>query len=230
MRCFIVGNGPSLRDTPLDDLVGEVSYATNRIHLIYPETKWRPTHYVRVESMQDTDDDSVDLWATDLLVHLNDPNITVHCNMWFPKLLERRGYGTWKNIQILKTCAHYFVHFDTDRCPHLWHLPHLCSFGGSLTLAIQIAVKAGFDKIYLVGCDLGYKDQEESHFIDGYASGYEIDEARYANMDKVAAHMIAMRSSPVRIYNATIGGDLEVYPRVDLAEVLKEKDASLRAR
>jgi hypothetical protein len=40
------------------------------------------------------------------------------------------------------------------------------------------------------------------------------------------AHMVARRSSPVPIYNATLGGKLEVHPRVDFFEVLngeKEK-------
>ena len=42
MRAFIVGNGPSLKPWQLDRIKGEASYGVNRIHLIYPETSWRP--------------------------------------------------------------------------------------------------------------------------------------------------------------------------------------------
>ena len=48
-RAFIVGNGPSLRNTNLDKLIGEVSFGCNNVHLIYKQTKWRPTHYIRGE-------------------------------------------------------------------------------------------------------------------------------------------------------------------------------------
>jgi len=36
----------------------------------------------------------------------------------------------------------------------------------------------------------------------------------------VQVHTVAKRSSPVPIYNATIGGNLEVYPRVNMLDVL----------
>ena len=45
-RIFLVGNGPSLNDMNLDLLENEYSIAMNRIELIYPKTKWRPTYYI----------------------------------------------------------------------------------------------------------------------------------------------------------------------------------------
>jgi hypothetical protein len=38
-------------------------------------------------------------------------------------------------------------------------------------------------------------------------------------------HTVARRSSPAPIYNATIGGMLEVHPRVDFFEVLEKEHA-----
>jgi hypothetical protein len=45
--------------------------------------------------------------------------------------------------------------------------------------------------------------------------------ARYANTDTLMGHIIAKRSSPVPIYNATKGGSLEVYERVSFDEVAR---------
>ena len=43
-RAFIVANGPSLRTEDLDRLKSEVTFASNKIHLAYDETDWRPIY------------------------------------------------------------------------------------------------------------------------------------------------------------------------------------------
>ncbi len=111
------------------------------------------------------------------------------------------------------------VHYDDPLAPKDWHLPHICGFGSSVHVAMQIAVKEGFGPLYLLGCDLGYKDDNPSHFDSDYEIG-EQKPAKYANGDALAAHKIAKKHCPVEVYNATIGGHLEVYPRVTLEEVL----------
>ncbi|MCB2179453.1 hypothetical protein KQH61_05980 [bacterium] len=221
MRAFIVGNGPSLKDTPLDLLKDEVCFATNRINLVYGSTSWRPNYYVRAESIEDTTVPT-EAWMDDLLVHLRDPDIAVYCNPWFPKKLRQLGIvEDWENLYVIKGCPHYLNHYDNKYCPVLWHLPTYCTYGSSVNVAIQIAVSLGYGPLYLVGCDLGY-GKGNDHFDQDYSEGYRQDlrPARYANMDTLNAHMIAKRSSPVDIFNATIGGEMEVYERVDLMELL----------
>ena len=44
-RCFIVGNGPSLKALDLNLIKDEVSFAANTIYKIFPQTAWRPTFY-----------------------------------------------------------------------------------------------------------------------------------------------------------------------------------------
>lgn len=44
-RCFVIGNGPSLKIEDLDRLKGEYSFAANKIYLAFDETDWRPTYY-----------------------------------------------------------------------------------------------------------------------------------------------------------------------------------------
>ena len=170
-------------------------------------------------------DPDPNLWAQDALYHLRDKNCHTWMNPWFRLRLPENppdGYSRWADykpfmVTWIGACTHYLDHYDQDTCPITWHLPNYCSFGSSVNVAIQIAVERGFGPIYLVGCDLGYKDGEPSHYTPDYEKGYEkmLRPARYANMDTLMAHIIAKRSSPVPIYNATKGGVLEVYERVN---------------
>lgn len=41
-RLFIIGNGPSLNETPLDQLADEYTFAVNRIDKIYYEESYLP--------------------------------------------------------------------------------------------------------------------------------------------------------------------------------------------
>jgi hypothetical protein len=213
MRAFVVGNGPSLKNTPLDLMHSEISFGVNNIHLIYPYTLWRPTHYVRAEeaSGMDTGD-----WIESMNIQMMS-NVEIWCNVWFVKWMEREEYPV-RQVNIINSCAHHQTNFDSEYCPHLWHLPRLCTFGSTVNVAVQIAVMLGFSPIYLVGCDLGYRDGEPSHFDATYEHGKE-QPARLANMNTLQAHVIAKRSTPVPIYNATIGGSLEAYERVNFEDL-----------
>ena len=50
-RGFVVGNGPSLKACDLTKIRGEVSIASNLIHLIYDQTLWRPTYLTVVDPL-----------------------------------------------------------------------------------------------------------------------------------------------------------------------------------
>ena len=47
-RCFICGNGPSLKAEDLNILSqrGEYTFGMNRIFKIFPQTEWRPSFYM----------------------------------------------------------------------------------------------------------------------------------------------------------------------------------------
>ena len=47
-RCFLIGNGPSLKAEDLTKLYenGEVTFAFNRVYNIFDDTGWRPTFYI----------------------------------------------------------------------------------------------------------------------------------------------------------------------------------------
>jgi hypothetical protein len=190
LRTFVVGNGPSLLDTDMNALIGERAYAVNRIWKLWENNKkieWRPTDYVRCEyprySAKAVDEDLKRMMGVPCIMHL-----------------EKRLYNSWRgNIN-----PNVAVHAEwIDACEGTgleWCLPTICICGTVVNTAIQIAITDGADEIYLLGCDLG-----EEHFYK---------DKKFDNSDlALRAHVIAHKCSPVPIYNAGVGGGLEVYPR-----------------
>ena len=199
MKAYIIGNGHSLRRTPLHWLNDEVTYAVGRINLIFNQTEWRPKNYVRIEE-EGIDSDA---WAEDMKAILP---TGCACYLTVGFIGHHRNYKL-RHYEDRKTRIEWVKTCDGKHTPG-WHLPELCSYGGSLFTAIQIAIKEGYDPLYLVGCDLG-----REHFTEDYQKGVQREDASALWLD---AHVIALRDSPVKIYNATIGGSLEVYERSSL--------------
>jgi hypothetical protein len=223
---FIVGNGPSLQITDLDLLNGHISWGLNRIHLIYPRTTWRPTYYVKT----DHNPHLKDVYNEENLFHVEQG---YHCYFWEK---FKTGYppehaaNEWmpegigddhKNVTWLERCEHHYYHHDNiHKKAQSWHLPEICTAFSGISPAIQLAVLNGADEIYLVGCDLGYgNDVGHDHFSEEY-SKYPKKLSDWHTNEVLEAHKMAYRSSPVKIFNATVGGSLEVYKRVRLENVV----------
>jgi len=109
---------------------------------------------------------------------------------------------------------------------------------------LQLAVYMGFEPIYLIGCDTDYKvpqsviqegettkqgkmfftstiDDDPNHFApDYFGKGRKWHNPQVENMIwhyKMAHEMIGILGR--HVYNATVGGKLEVFPRVDFEEL-----------
>ena len=223
-RAWIIGNGPSLINTNLDLIKGERSFASNRIHLIYGRTKWRPTDYVRSENLEGYDIETV---ANDIKEAFK-----LGITMWMPTHF-RDGFVAPRRLrkfalpssreEYFTHCEHAEMYYDDPGAPTEWHLPRVCHFGTVTAVAIQIAVKDGCDEIYLVGADLDYKDGRPNHFTPDYEMpGYvtRADRQYYGNLRALEN---AKRSCPVPIVNCTVGGKLELFPRMTIEEVLSGK-------
>lgn len=88
---------------------------------------------------------------------------------------------------------------------------------------IQIAAdRLKYDEIYLLGCDLGYTSNvNDNHAIPAYTTDKR-DKSEMDNGNMLHLHKMAKRCCPVPIYNATVGGELEVYERVNIWELLNQ--------
>jgi len=206
MRAFIIGNGKSLVSKDLDLIAGQPSYACNRINLIYPLTEWRPSVYCHVESFAPN-------------VPYIQQNIDSGITCWIGEHFEKNIIG---KVNWIKDCHHHLYNFDSTEVLDEWHMPQPCTFGGTVNYMMQRAVLDGFDELVLLGCDLEYRDRKPSHFDKNYEHGGE-QPAFYASRNAFYGHVQALnwirrKGSNVRILNATRGGLLELWPRVELAD------------
>lgn len=218
MKCVIVGNGTSLSYGQLDQIIGLPSIACNRINLSYPHTKWRPAVYIHPESL-----------APDMPFIQENVDMGIEC--WLGEHFAKPPRGVMEmddtpNIHWIKECWHHTYNFDSPETLDEWHLPQLCSFGGSVNMAMQLAVIKGFDELILIGCDLTYRDRKHNHFHPSYEHGNEqpaFYQARNAFWGHVQAlNWIRRNNKNISIVNATNGGHLELWTRKSLADAISD--------
>lgn len=238
-RIFVIGNGPSLLNTPLDKLQNEYSIAMNRISLIYEKTKWRPTFFLCTTVLIKKEN-----WRKDIMTSIDLGIDSFVKDSFFPYM------GNRKNIYYVH-CAH-----SKDKaCGTIddWSNDisvRVSKFASSMFAALQIVFYLGFDEIYILGADLGFQDPflmkiiknsailgRIANFIDPnlyekydpkshFAPYYGIPGGNVSKINKnmIIAHQIAKKAAELqgkKIFNATIGGNLEVYPRVDFNEIIQ---------
>lgn len=208
---FIVGNGASLKNVNLDLLTGKDSMAVNKIHKIYPSTKWRPTHYMKIDySAFDNED-----WKEEVLVHIRNGE---KCLLWDAFRAGAHvsdgnreyiydGVGDFENVRYIPRCKHHY-----ERTVE-WH--PLCTGLNSIVTMVLWALELGYDEIVLVGCDGVFGDYRTDHFTEDYYSKVDADYANRNNINIGMAHAFLKEYCPVPIYR--VGGILD-YPEVRLED------------
>jgi hypothetical protein len=223
-RCFIVGNGASLNKTPLDLLKDDVSIGMNMVSMIFDRTPWRPDFMV-VTTTALGDKRYRDLIMAGIMESeysfiwdefKDDPEVGSADNIVFIPVIhtEHIDYQDAKNDFWPKAIARGISKFATSTFP-----------------AIQIAVYMGFDPIYLIGVDLEWKvfeTNDVNHFHPGYNQKSHTKE-RYLEIARaqkrsyeIAKH--AADKAGVEIFNASVGGKLEVFPRAEFEGLFVESD------
>jgi hypothetical protein len=235
-RIFLVGNGPSLARTNLDLIADEYSFGMNRVHLIYPKTKWRPTYFMWSDLPQREDD------RTALLQHINSGE-----ECYIRDDVAEQLLGKWHaypvpwipelppNVHVWKRHSeHGTLHPDKPGWPKEWCFPtaedELCKIGTGMGPMMQQSIKLGFTELYLLGCDLDWhvltSDTDSNHFNREYEVHLEVhaeSKSKFNNDLGRAMHELAYawcREHGIWAWNATDGGSLDVYPRVNLCDVL----------
>lgn len=205
-RCFIIGNGPSLKKTDLSMLKNEVTFGLNRIYLLFEKNDFSTTYYVCVNKL-------VIEQIADEIVRLE-----------MPKFISRRAghcIDFTSDMMLLQPQLNRLFHTDITR--GIWE-------GATVTyVAMQIAYYMGFQKVILVGVDHSFVTTGEPHTIvtlDGddhnhfdpqyFGKGFrwqlpdlETSEEAY----RLARNQF--ESSGREIFDATIEGKLQVFPKVD---------------
>lgn len=210
-RCFIIGNGPSLTVSDLDKLAEkqEICFGLNVIHKIYPNTKWRPDF----------------LCVSDPLVIMQNYIEMINENLCPKFISDIRSLFYPEECEDVYSFHEIRTSKDEKLTPYFASQLEDGIFNGSTVtyIALQICVYMGFEKIYLLGVDCGDWNQ---HFSKDYWSAKEI--VNQANSDRIKRAYEEVekisRRKKFKVYNATRGGYLEAFDRVDFDMVLKEEE------
>jgi hypothetical protein len=215
-RCFLIGNGPSLRRMDLSPLRDEFTIGLNRIYLIFPEIGFSTTYLAVVNEL-------VIEQTTSDLRQLSVPRfITWRARKWL------RGVP---GVHFLDTDYTGPENFITDMTGRIFE-------GFTVTyVALQLAYYMGFEEVILIGVDHNYTTQgtpnttvvsqgdDPNHFAPAYfGKGFrwqlpDLEGSERAYSMAREAYARAGR----RVLDATVGGKLTIFPKADYGQLLREK-------
>lgn len=159
-RIFLVGNGPSLNDMNLDLLENEDTMAMNRIDLLFPKTKWRPTYYIFCSSNCEHGEWG-DKWSRSILNVSREEKTTPIIWSRFKNSIERNGGGTlpektlWLN-SMSENQIGTDEQFSTDA------FKRLDKSGTTMNVALQLAYYMNYEEVYIIGCDSNWVTAKET--------------------------------------------------------------------
>lgn len=210
-RAFIIGNGPSLKQTDLSKLKNEITFGMNRIYLAFPEWGFA-TSYICV-----TNDLVVEQFADDL------------ASLSIPKFIAWRSHRHFsqdmpiKDIPTFPYTSYTGPRFARDARGRIWE-------GATVTnLALQLAYHMGIEKAILIGVDHNFKDKGEAnktvvsegddpnHFMPNYFGKgvkWQLPDLDTSEIGYTFARE-AYQKVGREVVDATVGGKLDIFPKVD---------------
>jgi hypothetical protein len=231
-RCFVIGNGPSLNKIDLTLLKNEITFGVNAIYTNYEKMNFLPNFYV-VEDVFVAED------RKDEINSLKGPqkfygNYLKYC-------FNEDEDVHWLNVRFRYDEYKNFPFFSTNALRSIW-------VGGTVSyISLQLAYYMGFSKIYMIGFDHEYKipssakvhgneilsmNDDVNHFNkDYFGKGKRWHDPKVDRMEKsyLKARTIFEKDGR-KIYNATPGGKLEVFERIDYNTLFKQLyDESIRS-
>lgn len=219
-RCFIVATGPSLTMEDLNRLNGEYVLGVNAVSKLVADLTYIPQY----------------LGIQDMAVYDKIGTIIEECAIRHIFVSDELY-----SQKVEKKDTERFILFPLYACRHAEHgeiRPLKTDFtsdaskvvysGYSITYSLlQIAVHMGFNEIYLLGCDCNYGAASgKDYFVE---SGAKPKYAASVNERLIYAmqygkEWLEKNRPDVKVYNATRGGMLEVFPRKVLDVVFQYEE------
>lgn len=224
-RCVIIGNGPSLNKCDLSLLKNEYTFGVNGIFYKTHNSGFRPSFYM-VEDGHVIDDN---------LSEINNYEIKYK---FFPSLYREKIISSDSNYFFSADLGFYrsnHPHYESPRFSKEFSETAYC--GQSVTyLNMQLAYYLGFTEVYLIGMDFSYQirksdekrgqtlisnEDDVNHFHpDYFGKGKKWHDPKVHNVKKCYEYAKEVfLNSNRNIYNASVGGKLEVFPRVNYDDV-----------
>ncbi len=205
-RCVIVATGPSLKVEDLDKLASGniMTIGVNNIGYAYASTRWRPTYYVGIDK------------ALIESEYFDTIKPEEQCEYSFVSDLSEEFWEKYHKENILKihSCNIWPLGWYPEFSEDLSRKVYIS--GTVVYMCIQLAVYLGFAEIYLLGTDftgVNNYGSKYGHFYDEK----DLDSVCYTDQVKLGYEKAKQYADchGIKIFNATRGGNLEIFERVD---------------
>ena len=233
-RCFVIGNGPSLKEQDLSPLGDEITIVMNWFNKHPIIEQWKPTFYCMAEPRMD--------WAEEQLPRFLE-KIDAQAYLYrieYKELFDEHRWVDPDKVYYMKTGSVAW---------HEWlgrkHVVDLTSgvpgCQSTSLMPLLLALYIGCSPIYLLGLDhdwLAHRGMDK-HFYEGktienhpQAAGdlsrysYKADAQGVVDLwSGYEALLTLSRKTGSRILNATYGGFLDVFERVRYDDVIGTQEA-----
>ena len=211
-RCFIIGNGPSLRNTDVSKLKNEYTFGMNRIYLAFEEWGFETSFLASVNDLV------IEQCVDDFLA------------LDMPRFFSWRSHKYFKSANVQPSNLPTFLYTTYDGIKFADDARYRIWEGATVTnICLQLAYHMGFETAILVGVDHTFTSKgdanktvvsdgdDPNHFdpryfgkgfrwqlpdLDMSEVGYALARANYEQDGR-------------QILDATIGGKLTIFDKVD---------------
>jgi hypothetical protein len=217
-RCFILGNGPSLRQTDLTRLRNEFTFGLNRIYLLFPELGFPTSYFVSTN-------DLVIEQCRDEILALPIPQFLT----WRSRRLFNPETCPPSHLLTFLYTTYTGPRFARNASGRLWE-------GATVTfIALQLAYHMGFRQVNLIGVDHNFvtrgdanktvtsEGDDPNHFApDYFGKGFRWQLPDLETSERAyRLAKTAFESDGREIRDATIGGKLSVFKKVDYLSLFR---------
>lgn len=214
-RCFIIGNGPSLRKMDLSPLQDEITFGLNRIYLLFPEWGFSTTYLVLVNEL------------------VAEQCSTEVASLALPKFItwrSRRYFNASEDLMFIDTDFTGEDNFSGDITGRFYEHYTVTN------VALQIAFFMGFHEVILIGVDHNYQTKgtpntvvvsegEDPNHVVGHYFGkgfrWQLPDLEGSEKGYLKAKQ-AYEAAGRRIHDATVEGKLNIFPKIEFTTLFPD--------
>jgi hypothetical protein len=230
-RCFVIGNGPSLKKQDLSSIVNEVTLVTNSfyLHPLVGDT-WQPTYYFLSDPQY-----------FDGTLELSEMKAIASRITSAPFFVPFYARQALQDSQVLPSERTYYVAAGGERLDQFQDRPDFTTITPGMQTVVQLAMMAamymGCTTIYLMGLDHDWLSHfgEEVHFYNEHEADPQPDGqvgpwtylSLMEAMTMMWQHYLMLkriaRNTGIKIINCTDGGFLDVFERASYEQIVNDK-------
>ena len=209
--CFILGNGPSLNKMDLSPLADYHTFGQNKIFLIFDKVDLNLSYLVSVNPY--------------VIEQSKKEFEEIYCPVFLSHTASRNVVADKPHIHRLHTLNVWSFYDDITQ--------PICEGHTVTYVSLQLAYYMGFKRVFLIGVDHSFKQQgashevqvyegnDENHFHPDYFKGqkWQLADVYGSEVSYHLANYFFLKDGR-QIFDATVGGKLEVFPKVNFEDVL----------